>query len=173
MNLEARQNQKKLTAGLLLIYLVVLSWIILLKMEFDITILKNMNFRSVNLIPFYESVIVNGKIDISEIILNIVAFIPFGLYISMLKKEWGIAKKIAPIFTVSLVYEIIQYVFAIGASDITDLIGNTLGGVIGIGIFFILSKIIGEKAVKILNILALIGTVLIITVLGALIITNI
>ena len=48
MNLEARQNQKKLTAGLLLIYLVVLSWIILLKMEFDITILKNMNFRSVN-----------------------------------------------------------------------------------------------------------------------------
>lgn len=77
----------------------------------------------------------------------------------MLKKECCIARKIAPIFTVSLVYEIIQYVFAIGASDITDLIGNALGGVIGIGIFFILPKIIEGKDVKILNILALIGIV--------------
>lgn len=38
-------------------------------------------------------------------------------------------------FSVTLLYEVVQYIFAIGASDITDLLGNTLGGVIGIALF--------------------------------------
>ena len=49
--------------------------------------------RSVNLIPFMGSVIVNGRIDISEIINNILVFIPVGIYVCMLKKDWSILKK--------------------------------------------------------------------------------
>ncbi len=62
-------------------------------MEFDISLLMNMNFRSINLIPFAGSLVVNGKTDISEIILNIVAFVPFGVYLSMLKVDWGFCTK--------------------------------------------------------------------------------
>lgn len=69
-------------------------------------------------------------------------------------------------------YEVLQYCFAIGASDITDLLGNTLGGIIGIGLFTVCSKILGEKTVRILNILAAVGTVAVVVLLVLLIVVN-
>ena len=117
-------KSKKLTQILFVVYFIVLSWIILFKMELDISLLCKMNLRSVNLIPFAGSLLVNGRVDVSEIILNIVAFIPFGVYIAMLNRRQNILIKALPIAGVSLLYEIIQYVFRIGASDITDLLGN-------------------------------------------------
>lgn len=169
---SSENKMKRITGILLIVYLLVLSWIILFKMQLSISELKNMNFRSINLIPFSESVIVNGKVDISEILLNIVAFVPFGIYISMLKPNWNFGKKVLPIFCVSLAYEIIQFIFAIGGSDITDLIGNTLGGVIGIGIFVLLYGIFGKKVIKGLNVLATIGTVVMVLLLGFLVVVN-
>src|SRR5699024_7728970 len=97
-----------------------------------------------------------------------------GIYLSMLKPNWSFLKKIAPIASVSLLFEVLQFVFAIGASDITDFIGNTLGGMVGIGVYFILCKIFKEKQKinKVLNVLAIISTVCVIGLLGLLIIVN-
>ena len=55
------------------------------------------------------------------------------------------------IFMVSFVYEFTQFVIAIGASDITDLIGNTLGGVLGIGLFYIIQKLFKQKSISVVN----------------------
>ena len=77
-----------------------------------------------------------------------------------------------PIFCVSLFYEVMQYVLAIGGSDITDLIGNTLGGVAGIGVFAVLYQLFGRKVIKVLNVLALIGTVAAVAFLALLVIAN-
>lgn len=172
MKEKQKQDTRKLTGALLIIYLIVLSWIILFKMQFDISLLMKMNFRSINLIPFADSLIVNGKVDISEILLNIIAFIPFGMYLSMLNRKWSFMQKILPIFGVSLLYEVLQYIFAIGGSDITDLLGNTFGGIIGIGAFFTLQRLLGKKTVRILNTLATIGTVIVVVFLGLLTIAN-
>lgn len=131
-----------------------------------------MNLRSVNLIPYAGSAVKNGKIDISEIILNIAAFVPFGIYISMIGDKLKITVKIVSAFLLSFLYESLQFIFAIGASDITDLIGNTLGGLIGIAIFFLLSSALKEKTMKTLNILALIATISAIAFLSLLIIAN-
>lgn len=166
-------KSEKLTKVLLLIYLIILSWIILCKMQLDISLLKNTNYRNINLIPFAGSLITNNRINISEIILNVIVFFPFGLYISMLNEEWKLIKKITPIFIVSLAFETLQYIFAIGGSDITDLIGNTLGGIIGICIFLGLSKLLKDKTIRIINILALIGTIIVVAFLGLLTIANI
>lgn len=117
-------KQHLLTTFLIVIYLIILTWIIIFKLQFSFESLDR--FRGINLIPFHESVIVNGKIRISEIFDNILLFIPFGLYISMLKSNWSFLRRIAPIISVSLLFEIIQFIFSIGASDITDVIGNTL-----------------------------------------------
>lgn len=65
-----------------------------------------------------------------------------------------------------------QYVLAIGGSDITDLIGNTLGGVVGIGVFAVLYQLFGRKVIKVLNVLALIGTVAAVAFLALLVIAN-
>lgn len=166
-------KSKKITYVLLFIYLFFLTWIILFKMQFDISILINMNFRNINLIPFAGSIIINDKVNISEIVLNVLAFVPFGIYISMIKENWSTFKKIIPVFILSFVYETMQYIFAIGASDITDLIGNTLGGVIGIIIFALCSKVFKDKNYKILNILALSGTIIAVVFIGIIIIVNI
>lgn len=166
-------GSKNVTLGLLIIYLVVLTWIILFKMEFDLKLLLGMNLRSINLIPFAGSAIVNGKAEVSEIVLNIAVFIPFGMYLSMLCRETGFVMKVLPVFAVSLMYEVLQYCFAIGASDITDLLGNTFGGIIGIGLFDVCVGVMGERTVKILNILASAGTAIVVAFLALLIVANI
>lgn len=167
-----KTRESNITKVLFIVYIIILTWIILFKMQFDIASLEAMNLRNINLVPFAGSLIVNNKVDISEIILNVVVFVPFGIYLCMLKEEWSFLKKIVPIFLASLIFETLQYIFAIGASDITDLIGNTLGGIIGIAIFVLLSKIFKNKTIKIINVLALIVTIIVILFLGLIIITN-
>lgn len=162
------KNQKQLTTILFIVYIFAVVWIILFKMQ----LIPAVTQRTLNLIPFGESVIVNGKLDISEIIYNLLIFVPYGIYISMLKPDWSFLSKTAPIFLTSLAMEVLQYIFAIGASDITDLIGNTLGGIAGIGIFFIFSKLFRDKSYKIMNILALIGTLCMIGFIALLLIAN-
>lgn len=46
----------------------------------------------------------------------------------------------------SLFLETLQYLLAMGASDITDVINNTLGAVIGVLLWKAFRKIAGEKA---------------------------
>ena len=163
-------RQRNLTRILFAVYFLILVWILLFKMSFSLDELyKN---RSINLIPFMGSVIVNGRIYINEIIDNILVFIPIGIYICMLKEDWSILRKISVGFFISLVIEILQFILAIGATDITDLIGNTLGGIIGIGVFYLFSKLFKNKTNKIINILALIVTILLVSMISILLLAN-
>ncbi len=171
--MDKNKKLRKLTMGLFVIYFVILTWVILFKMELDISLLQKMNFRSVNLIPFSASLEINGKIEVSEIVLNMIVFIPFGLYLSMLKSKWNFIQKVLPIFGASLLYEGMQYILAIGGSDITDLIMNTLGGIVGLGVYFICSKLLGKKTIKVLNIFAMVGTICVVLLLGLLMLANI
>ncbi len=157
-------KQKKLTYILFIIYILLLSWIILFKMQFDLRLLPNI--RIINLIPFNESMQ-------SEVINNILVFIPVGIYITILWKDKKIYYKIIFVIILSLMYEIIQFIFGIGITDITDILMNTLGGTIGIFIIYLIYKIFkNEKIDKVLNILALISTIFILSFISILIIAN-
>lgn len=90
----------------------------------------------------------------------------------MLKPDGGFWKKVLPIFCVSLFYEVMQYVSQSAGAISPTLIGNTLGGVVGIGVFAGLYRLFGKKIIKILNILALIGTVAAVAFLALLVIAN-
>lgn len=170
--MDKNKKLRKLTMGLFVIYFVILTWVILFNMELDIALLQKMNFRSVNFIPFSASLEINGKIDVSEIILNIIAFIPFGIYFSMMNSRWKFIQKTLLFLGVSLFYEVMQYILAIGESDITDLIMNTLGGIIGLGIYVLCSKLLGKNTIKVLNILATVGTICMVGVFGLLTVVN-
>lgn len=167
------ENQKnKLITILFGIYLIILIWIILFKMQTDLKFLPYIH--SVNLVPFGQSVIINGKIDFNEMINNCLIFIPVGIYIEMLGKNRKFYQKIIPIFFITLFLEILQFILHIGATDITDIIMNTLGGMVGILSICMLHKIFknGEKLNQILSILALICTVMVVAFLAVLIIVN-
>ena len=74
--MEKNHNyQAKLTFGLFIVYLLLLIWIVLFKMQFSFNTMPH--FRGLNLIPFAGSVVKNNQLDYNEIILNLIAFIPF------------------------------------------------------------------------------------------------
>ena len=164
------KKQHRLTMILFIIYFCLLIWILLFKMSFSFDELYRN--RSINLIPILGSIIVNGRLYINEIINNILVFVPVGIYTCMLKQEWSTPKKVSVAFFISLTIEVLQFILAIGATDITDLIGNTIGGAIGIGIFYLFIKIFKNKTINIFNILASIATVGLVSLLSMLLLVN-
>jgi glycopeptide antibiotics resistance protein len=56
----------------------------------------------------------------------------------------------------SLAFEVIQWIFAIGASDITDVIGNTFGGILGVILFCFLGKISFKYRMAIVNLIGIV-----------------
>ncbi len=163
-------NSKKLTWGLLAFYVLALTWIIVFKFQFSLQGLDR--FRNINLIPFGASTMNNGVIDFSEIRDNALAFVPYGVLVFTLAQRKAFLKMVAPIFLTSLFYEIVQYILGIGGSDITDLIANTTGGIVGIGIGFLMFRIFKDKAHKIVNIVALVAAILLFALMGMLLLSN-
>ncbi len=158
-------SAKKVTLVLLIIYLIALYWIIVLK--FNIPLNKAEGERLINFIPYGESLVLNGEVSHAEISMNVLIFIPLGLYIGVLLKRWKPWKKVLLFFSVSLVCETFQYIFRLGTFDVTDLINNTLGGVLGLLMYLGIDKAfkISGRAQKFINILTLAGTVFILAFL--------
>ena len=89
-------KKKNLTKVLFCIYFFILVWILLFKMSFSLDELYG--HRNINLIPYYGSAYVNGRVYMTEIINNILVFVPVGIYVSMIKEDWSILKKISVSF---------------------------------------------------------------------------
>lgn len=131
---------KALSRILFAAYLVILLWLVRFKFSYDpFAVLRDFQTRSLNLIPFAQT-------RSSEMIANIVAFIPFGVVLGVNFKPVAFRYKIAVIFAFSLAVELIQFALAIGVADITDLIMNTLGGFIGLAIYGVVSKYTNERS---------------------------
>ena len=152
------EKRNSLTIALFVVYMLLLVGIILFKLPFYSEKISD-GIRVINPIPLQGSFDENGVIILREIIDNILLFIPLGIYICMLKSEWSFIKKVLPIICLTIAFEAIQFIFAMGRSDITDVLGNTLGGMIGIGIYALLFKIFKNRTVKVVNIIALVVTV--------------
>ena len=72
----------------------------------------------------------------ANLVGNIVGFIPLGILLPVLFRNYNSAKKvIATVFVVSLSFEIVQLFTVLGNFDVDDLMLNTLGGSLGYLIF--------------------------------------
>ncbi len=91
----------------------------------------------VNLIPFVNIFDYDSKRDLLlNVIGNTAMFIPSGIVLPIIyKKLNSFWKVVAAGAMISLCIEIIQLPFSVRASDVDDLILNTLGVVIGYGIY--------------------------------------
>lgn len=164
-------NKTKSVYLLLGIYCIVLVWIILFKLSFSLEELQTMvGTGEINLIPFYYEDDVD--FHLKEVLENLLIFIPFGLYLSMLHIDGK--KAVFFGFLFSFVLEMAQYIFDLGSYDITDLMMNTAGTAVGILIYFLFTKLFHstEKANKILTILASVATVLCVTLIFLLVLLN-
>lgn len=164
------KKEKTISITLLIIYLILLTWIILFKLQFSISDLDHI--RRINLIPFHCSFTQAHRLNLGEITENIILFIPVGVYIRLLMTRESLPQQILPIFLISLIYEVLQFILAVGVTDVTDLIDNTFGGIIGIAFVALLSKIFTSKTQKIVNWLAMTGTVLVVALIAFMLIAN-
>lgn len=129
-------------------YLVVLIRIVLFKQValYNLFAAIGSMERTISIIPFKSLLdMINNNISVTRILENILGniaiFIPFGLLLPIVQKDKSKKIILYGLITSALI-EIIQYVFALGSSDIDDLMLNTLGTVIG----YLLYKIIHKKA---------------------------
>ena len=80
------------------------------------------------IIPFVD--MIRGPVDTA---LNVLLFIPMGFFLALLYERFdSIGKVAAAGFLLSLSVELVQ-MFGFGATDINDLITNTLGACLGYG----------------------------------------
>lgn len=141
--MDKKRRVKTLGSLLFIIYLLFLVWIILFKLQFS---LKDIDpIRFVNLIPFHYTNAVSELFQIKEIRDNVLIFIPFGILLSMLAPKMNLRSKILIIFGTSFAFETMQYILSIGVTDITDLITNVSGGLIGIFSYTFLLKLVKDK----------------------------
>lgn len=149
----------RLTTVLFTIYLIALYWILLLKLGVRFSYMAT---RRANVIPFNEPFLLTG-----ENILNVVIFVPLGIYTGILFGRWMLGKKLLFFLLLSVVVEGLQYLLRLGAFDVTDVITNTTGGIIGLVIFKAIEKAFNNhgKTQKFINSIAVTGTVLMILLL--------
>ena len=156
---KINNGANRLTIVLFIVYLITINWILLLKLGVRFSY---MGERRTNLVPFNEQFILT-----SENILNLVIFIPLGIYAGILFGKWVFGKKLFFVFLLSLLVEGLQYILKIGAFDITDIITNTLGGLTGLMILICLEKVFNNsfKVQKLINVIATLGTIIVIALL--------
>lgn len=167
-----RKRLKIIVSMLFIFYLVILVWVILFKLQFALSDIDHT--RSVNLIPFHYSTAVGEQFHIKEVRDNVLIFIPFGILLSMLAPKIKLRNKFLIIFGTSLALETMQFVLSIGGTDITDLITNSSGGVIGIGLYALLLKVVKDKQKidTVISVVAGIVTVLFLGLMSVLLLSN-
>lgn len=154
----------RFTIALLLVYLVALLWILILKMGVRFSYMDN---REVNLVPFYRNLFQNARLDKIETIMNIIVFIPFGVYTGILLQKRRFGTKLLLSFLASFLIETIQFSLAVGAFDATDLVTNTTGGLIGLMLYELLVRTLNHplKAQRWINFMAAVMSILAIVLL--------
>ena len=125
------------------------------------------SFRSVNLIPLHsirQYIMVDNGIDGTRIMDmniwgNVLMFLPLGIYLSLHSATKSIAKILCYIFFFSLFIEVIQYIFALGVTDIDDIFLNLIGGLIGI-IIYKIAKLFLKNDIKIKNFISMLSVII-------------
>ena len=156
------------------IYILLLIWIVLLKCNIYLSITNGyFEFKTLTLkerfdyylIPFIDYINNDSTqtfIKFKDGILNVIVFIPLGLYLSFFIKNNKFIKVIFYTFLISLLFEIIQLFSLLGSFQTEDLILNTFSGLLGYIIYKIIYK---EKNIKVLNILSLICIIILTPIL--------
>ncbi len=135
-----RTRVKSLARALFAAYVIILVWLVMFKFSIHISSVLHYDKRSLNLVPFS-----NASGSSGESVDNVLVFIPLGVLMSVNFKRMSFWGKLLTVLVSSIAAETFQYIFAIGATDITDVITNTLGGLIGIISYDLCSKHVDQQ----------------------------
>ena len=153
-----REGRPVLLVVLFAVYLVLLAWTVVWKLELPYVGAAASLPRPIKLIPFVPSADAGGSAPL-EIVANIVLFIPFGLYLGLLAPTWRWWRWTVVLVGASLVLETTQHLLSTGSFDTTDVIVNTAGGLAGLGLLALARGRLGARTAAAMTRACLIGTV--------------
>ena len=158
-------SRRGLLIGLFVVYLVLLTWIILWKLEVPWIGEAALRPRPIKLIPFVAAGDAGASQPI-EIVINLLLFLPFGLYLGVLAPRWRWWAAAAAFAGASLILETTQHLISVGSFDITDVIVNTAGGMLGLGLLALMCRRLRGRTAAVATRLLLIGTALSLIAVG-------
>lgn len=135
--MKKRNNNRYLYVLVFLVYLGVLFYFLFFAEMFGRAAIHEE--YSYNLVPFkeitrfikYRDILGSAAVWLN-LVGNVVAFVPFGLFLPVLiKRDAGYLQVAFFTMLLSLIIECIQLVSKVGSFDVDDIILNTLGGIIG------------------------------------------
>ncbi len=110
---------------------------------------RSMNFVPLRTITQYLNANINRNIIVTNLLGNIAAFMPMGFLLPLVSKKFnGFFKTVLLSAGFSFVIETVQYILAVGAADIDDLILNTAGAIIGFLIFLLFRLVFNLASYK-------------------------
>jgi glycopeptide antibiotics resistance protein len=139
------------------VYLVLLAWIVLWKLE--IPWIGSGAQRQIKLVPFVRTADAGATAPF-DLVANIVLFVPFGFYLGLLVPSWRWGKVAGVLVGASVFLEVAQYALAVGRSDITDVVVNTAGGLAGLGLLALAHRRYQARTAAVMTRVCLVGTVL-------------
>ena len=145
---KAKGRDVLLVNTIMYIYLSFVLYFTLMPIVTSIPFVFNRSYTTMNLIPFID--VLNSRGDfIRQIGLNVIMTVPFGFLLPLTKKENAkLLKVVFYTFLLSFSIEILQpFINGLRSSDITDIITNVVGGILGYIIYLMFKPL----TTKILN----------------------
>ena len=167
-DVEKRTPERRrhvLLVSLFVVYLALLAWIVLWKLEVPWIGEAALLPRPIKLIPFLPSAEAGASAPI-EVAINLVLFIPFGLYLGVIAPTWRWWQAAGVFLGASLVLEITQHLISVGSFDTTDLIVNTAGGLAGLGLLALARRRLRGRTAVVMTRGFAIGTAISLVALG-------
>lgn len=136
------------------LWMLVMVWAVLWKIETPWTAAR---LRDLKLVPLVATAEAGASAPI-EVVENVLLFVPVGLFLGMLAPRWPWWRAGLVAAGTSIALESAQYVLATGASDVTDVLGNTAGALLGLGLLALARRRLGERTGRVLTRCAVAGT---------------
>ena len=175
--LARRKYFQPLSLAIFILYLLLLFWVLYLKGNWVSALYSN--YRRLHNLTVYERFMRclipfsqyfnNGKgfwanvWELKDFPLNIIAFIPLGVYLSYFFRRHKLVKVTVTAFLCTLAIESLQLFTILGAFCGDDLLGNTLGGMIG---YLVYCKVYSYKRTVFLNTASIVVLVLELLLMG-------
>ena len=156
----AAAHRSRLVA-LFLVYLVLLAWVVLWKLEVPWVGEE----RVVKLVPFVATPDAGPSARL-EVAVNLVLFVPFGVYLALLAPSWPRWRSAGVVAVASALLEAAQYVLAVGRSDVTDVVVNTAGGLAGLVVLGVARRLLRARTSGVLVVACALGTLVVLVGAG-------
>jgi glycopeptide antibiotics resistance protein len=104
--------------------------------------LPKANFIPFKTIRYYGTLQEDLPTGIQNLGGNIILFIPVGFLLSALPERKTLWKVLLFTLLISAIFEFVQLISGYGTCDVDDLFLNSIGGLIGYGVYILLVKLI-------------------------------